>query len=231
MSDSIIEDFPPLDHATPDGLIAIGGDLSKTRLVKAYRSGIFPWFNPGDPILWWSPDPRCVLYPQNHKLSRSTKKSLIKQSFTCSFDHAFTNVIEQCALTRRNQEGTWISQQMQRAYTDLHQSGIAHSVETWLNGQLVGGLYGIALGGIFFGESMFSKADNASKAALYYLVSQLTQWQFMLIDCQVTSAHLLSLGAEEIPRPQFKRELDQALTLQGQPGSWIHYEASKAIAP
>ena len=215
-----VEDFPPLEFANEDGLLAIGGDLSPGRLIKAYQSGIFPWFNPGDPILWWSPDPRCVLYPDQHRISRSTRKTIRSRGYVFSFDHAFDQVIHRCAGERRHQPGTWISEEMEIAYSTLHGMGVAHSVETWRDGLLVGGLYGIALGGCFFGESMFSHERDASKAALGYLVCHIKNWQFKLIDCQVTSDHLLTLGAEEVDRSVFKRHLDHALALEGRPGSW-----------
>ena len=220
MNDQNPEDFPSPELAGPDGLVAIGGDLSPERLIKAYRNGIFPWFSPGDPILWWTPDPRCVLFPEKLRVSRSLRKTIRRNDFEFRLDHGFSAVIHQCAAARINAEGTWITPEMEQAYCRLQSLGFAHSVETWQDGELVGGLYGVALGGIFFGESMFSRVSDASKAALAFLVSQLKHWEFMLIDCQVTSDHLLSLGAEEISRIDFMKKLMFALELPGAPGCW-----------
>lgn len=215
-----IEDFPPLEMANSDGLLAIGGDLSPERLIKAYQNGIFPWYSQGDPILWWSPDPRCVLFPHKHKQSRSLKKNIRRYGYVFTLDQAFSRVISQCAGVREDAEGTWITHEMNDAYCQLHDLGFAHSAETWQDGQLVGGLYGVAIGGVFFGESMFSKTTDASKAAFAFLVANLMQWQFSLIDCQVTSAHLLSLGAEEISRTDFKQKLKSAVKIAGKSGKW-----------
>jgi len=203
--------FPPPNLALeePNGLLAFGGDLSAERLLLAYQQGIFPWFNEGEPPLWWSPAPRMVLYPEEIKISRSLGKRLKRQEFQISFDTCFAQVIEQCALLRQT-TGTWITPEMQTAYTELHQQGYAHSVEIWQNKQLVGGLYGLALGGIFFGESMFSKVSDASKVALVKLAHQLTKQGFSLIDCQVYSNHLASLGAKEISRELFLQTLAKA---------------------
>lgn len=205
-----LEPFPPLEAANEDGLLAMGGDLSPERLVLAYRSGIFPWFSPGDPILWWAPDPRCVIYPEKFKPSRSLAKSMRNRGYQFTLDTAFEQVIHHCAGERKNQPGTWITHDMRNAYIKLHQLGVAHSAEIWLNHNLVGGLYGIALGSVFFGESMFSHQADASKVALAHLIQQLLRWQFTLIDCQVTSDHILSLGAEEIPRATFMKGLESA---------------------
>jgi leucyl/phenylalanyl-tRNA--protein transferase len=197
--------FPPVETALtrPNGLLAIGGDLSKDRLLEAYRNGIFPWFNEGDPILWWSPDPRMVLFPAEFKISHSLRKILRKGDFEIKFDTAFEQVIRACAAPRKGQAGTWILEDMIAAYCDLHRSGYAHSVEAWIDGELVGGLYGTALGRMFFGESMFSRRANASKISIAHLCHQLERWNFGMIDCQMHTPHLASLGAREIPREEF----------------------------
>lgn len=196
--------FPPLEYAYEDGLLAAGGDLSSQRLLNAYRQGIFPWFSEADPILWWSPDPRMVLFPQEIKISKSLRKTLRKSGFTISLDHAFSEVMQSCSAPRSDDnDGTWIHPSMIEAYTSLHQQGAAHSVEVWQDNELVGGLYGVAIGHIFFGESMFSKVRDSSKVALVALCRQLQQWQFKLIDCQVYSEHLASLGARNISRSEF----------------------------
>lgn len=191
----------------PNGLLAAGGDLSPERILAAYHQGIFPWFNPGEPILWWSPSPRTVIYPHQLHLSRSLKKTLRKGIYRVSLDTAFKQVMEACAAPRSNTSGTWISRDIIAAYCRLHQLGFAHSVEVWAGTKLVGGLYGIALGKMFFGESMFSRADDASKVGFAHLVQQLSLWGFPLIDCQVANEHLFSLGAVEIPREAFMEML------------------------
>jgi leucyl/phenylalanyl-tRNA--protein transferase len=191
----------------PNGLLAAGGDLSPERILNAYYQGIFPWFNPGEPILWWSPSPRTVIYPNQLHLSRSLKKVLRKNVYRVSLDTAFKQVMEACAAPRVNASGTWISKDIITAYSRLHQLGFAHSVEVWSETKLVGGLYGIALGKMFFGESMFSRADNASKVGFAHLARQLSLWDFPLIDCQVANDHLFSLGAVEIPRESFTEML------------------------
>jgi leucyl/phenylalanyl-tRNA--protein transferase len=196
-------DFPLIDQANEDGLLAVGGDLSSTRLINAYQHGVFPWFNQHDPILWWSPDPRMVLFTNKVKIAKSLKRTLRSTKLTVTIDHAFEQVMEACSLPREDNEGTWIHQNMINAYVDLYQQGHAHSVECWLDGKLVGGLYGIAIGNMFFGESMFSHVRDSSKVALVALCKQLHQWGFPLIDCQVYSKHLESLGAEEISRSDF----------------------------
>ena len=204
--------FPHPDNALtdPDGLLAIGGDLSPERIVMAYLNGIFPWYSPGQPILWWSPNPRAVLFPEKLHVSKSLKKIIRKKIFTTTINQAFEQVIYACAQTaRKNQDGTWITNDMQQAYLNLHKLGIAHSAECWQNGQLVGGLYGIALGKVFFGESMFSQQNNASKVAFVHLLDELKKSNYALIDCQVTTDHLLSLGAEEIQRNQFLKLIAQ----------------------
>lgn len=205
-------DFPLPSTALdePNGLLAFGGDLSPARLVSAYHQGIFPWFNPGDPILWWSPNPRTVVFPDQLHISKSLRKILRKSIYSVSFDRCFTDVMHACATPRHphaDENGTWISKDIIAGYSALHRCGIAHSVEVWLGDKLVGGLYGVALGKIFFGESMFSIADNASKVGFAHLVQQLKLWDFQLIDCQVASEHLFSLGAKEITREEFQQFL------------------------
>jgi leucyl/phenylalanyl-tRNA---protein transferase len=195
--------FPPVHLAEPDGLLALGGDLSIERLLLAYRSGIFPWYDGGTP-LWWCPDPRFVLFPEELKVSRSMKQLLKKNAFRFSVNQAFADVINNCkTMARRDQEGTWITNEVKIAYTKLHELGYAHSAEAWLNDELVGGCYGIRMGNVFFGESMFSKQSNASKYAFILYVEQLKQENVQLIDCQVYTAHLESLGARMIPRTAF----------------------------
>ncbi len=206
--------FPPLEHALaePNGLLAAGGDLSPERLLDAYSQGIFPWFNEDEPILWWSPDPRMVLFPNELKISQSLQKTIKKHDYQIRTDSHFKQIMEACAQPRKNQAGTWIHPQMIAAYTALHEMGWAHCVETWIDDQLIGGLYGVSIGRIFFGESMFSLKPNASKIAFVHLVQQLQQWQFDLIDCQVKTSHLASLGAREISRGQFRQILDRSIS-------------------
>lgn len=214
--------FPPLESATPEGLLAIGGDLSVERLLAAYRQGIFPWYNPGQPILWWSPDPRAVLDPEKVHISRSLRKTLRSGRFEIRFDSAFRQVMQGCAASRPQFPGggTWITNDMIDAYCRLHALGHAHSVETWQANRLTGGLYGVALGGVFFGESMFSDQNDASKVALVALCHKLRDWGYRLIDCQLPSRHLERLGAESIPRREFMMVLGQALERTGRPGGW-----------
>ena len=213
--------FPPTEEAEDDGLLAVGGDLSKERLLTAYRQGIFPWYEVGQPILWWSPNPRLVLFPEELKISRSLRKVLRKHEFEIRFDSSFENVIKACADVRTEQgKGTWIIPEMQQAYTELHQEGYAHSVESWLNGELVGGLYGISLGQCFFGEAMFSTISDSSKAALVALAEFSKQVGIKIIDCQISTKHLLSLGAREIDRQSFLRKLNQYLEKPDIKGSW-----------
>ncbi len=202
--------FPPVENALtePNGLLAVGGDLSPQRLLQAYCNGIFPWFNENDPILWWSPDPRMVLFPDELKISRSLRKALKKSHYQIRTDDHFVQVMQACAAPRKAQAGTWIHPQMISAYTALHEMGLAHSVETWIDGELAGGLYGVALGKVFFGESMFSHVTDASKIALVHLVKQLQCWGFGMIDCQAKTEHLASLGAREISRTEFNRHLN-----------------------
>ena len=196
--------FPPIEMADEDGLLAIGGDLSTERLLLAYRMGIFPWYNEDEPICWWSPDPRFVLFPDEIIVSKSMSAVLKKDNFQFLSNTAFAEVIQNCkSITRKDQDGTWISPQVQKAYTLLHELGYAHSAETWCNGELIGGLYGIRMGNIFFGESMFSKEKNASKFALIRYVEQLKKENVKLIDCQVFTAHLESMGARMIARAAF----------------------------
>lgn len=197
-------DFPPVSSASSEGVVAVGGELSTKRLMEAYTKGIFPWFDQGDLILWWSPDPRMVLFPSEVKISKSMKSVFKKDVFKITYNTAFKEVIENCASIKRDgQEGTWIDQDMIAAYTELNRKGIAKSVEVWYKDELVGGLYGVDLGDIFCGESMFSKMSNASKAAFIYLAQKLEKENYKLIDCQLYTDHLHSLGAREIPREVF----------------------------
>jgi len=197
--------FPDTETALaePNGLLAVGGCLSPQRLLNAYSQGIFPWFNPGEPILWWSPDPRLVLFLGHEKISRSLKKRLRKAEYVVTYDQCFTDVMQACAGPREQSPGTWITDDMLAAYSALYEKGIAHSVEVWYLGELVGGLYGVAIGQVFFGESMFHRRNDASKVAFMTLIKDLKQWGYRLIDCQVRSDHLVSLGAEEISRSAF----------------------------
>lgn len=214
--------FPASEYALdePNGLLAVGGDLSPARLISAYRLGIFPWYEDPQPILWWTPSPRAVLFPDKVIVSRSLRKRIRRGDYQVSCDTAFNRVVCCCAnVPRKDQDGTWISQSILDAYQRLHEMGIAHSVEVWFEGQLVGGLYGISLGQVFFGESMFSTRSDASKVALVYLAKQLQEWGYGLIDCQVTNPHLLSLGAEEIDRAEFSHLLRQHIDQPG-PVQW-----------
>ncbi|WP_372766969.1 leucyl/phenylalanyl-tRNA--protein transferase [Lutibacter sp.] len=196
--------FPPVNLANKDGLLAIGGDLSAERLLLAYKSGIFPWYNQGEPIIWYSPNPRMVLFPKNLKISKSMKQIIRKNEFSVTFNENFSEVISNCKNSyREGQGGTWITDEMQQAYINLHQLGVAKSVEVWKEDELVGGLYGIDLGHVFCGESMFSEVSNGSKLAFIYLVQKLEKENYKLIDCQVYNEHLASLGAEEISRAEF----------------------------
>ncbi len=219
--------FPPVETALtdPNGLLAMGGDLSMECLLDAYRHGIFPWFNPGDPILWWSPDPRMVLVPDEIRVTRSLAKRVRNAGFELRVDSAFTDVMWACAAPRQDADGTWISPAMIAAYTRLFKAGYAHSVETWHDGQLVGGLYGVAIGRMFYGESMFSREPDASKVALVQLARQLQQWGFGLIDCQMETSHLASLGARTMPRAAFTTRLAELVNLPHHPGPW-HFDAS-----
>jgi len=214
--------FPDAELALkePDGLLAVGGNLSPERLLTAYQQGVFPWYSADQPILWWSPNPRLVMFPEKLKVTRSLRKTLRKYPFTITFDHAFEQVIAACSQSRPNQEGTWLTPEMMNAYCQLHRLGFAHSVEAWKNQQLVGGLYGVVLGKIFFGESMFSQVTDASKTAFVYLVTQLRAWQFQLIDCQVKTEHLMRFGAEQIPRSELISYIKTSGPLKPPSGSW-----------
>ncbi|HQO77005.1 MAG TPA: leucyl/phenylalanyl-tRNA--protein transferase [Thermodesulfobacteriota bacterium] len=219
MPDELV--FPPPEAAEPDGLLAIGGDLSIERVLLAYQCGIFPWYTEDSPILWWSPDPRLVLYPEDLVISRSLLKAIKKGTFTVTLDTAFEDVIRGCAeQKRRGQQGTWIVEDMITAYCRLHEQGFAHSVESWYQGALAGGLYGVALGRIFFGESMFYRVKNASKVAFVHLVQLLRAWEFDLIDCQVYTSHLHHFGALEISRNEYLDRLRNSLSGDTQPGRW-----------
>jgi leucyl/phenylalanyl-tRNA--protein transferase len=219
--------FPPLDTALaePNGLLAMGGDLGPERLLDAYRRGIFPWFNPGEPILWWSPDPRMVLVPDAVRVTRSLAKRLRNGGFELRVDTAFVEVMRACAeprapVGRASSGGTWISPAMIAAYTRLHEAGYAHSIESWRDGRLVGGLYGVAIGRMFYGESMFSRESDASKVALVRLCRQLARWEFGLVDCQMETPHLASLGAQTLPRAVFAAQLAELVNLSHRTGPW-----------
>ena len=213
--------FPSPYLASKEGLLAIGGDLSPKRLLLAYSNGIFPWYSEGEPILWWSPDPRLVLYPAELKVSRSLKKVLKQDIFKVTLDRAFQDVIAECARVRlENHEGTWIVDDMVQAYCRLYESGFAHSIEAWHDNRLAGGLYGVSLGKCFFGESMFTRITNASKVAMVALVEHLQQLNFDFIDCQITTAHLTRFGAREISRANYLDELAEALKAATLKGKW-----------
>lgn len=219
----LVEDmvFPPPDYADPSGLIAVGGDLSSERLLEAYRVGIFPWYSDDQPILWWSPDPRFILELDEFKISRSLQKTLRRKIFQVTFDRVFEEVIAACSVVpREGQRGTWITQEMRDAYLELHGLGYAHSVESWFGGKLVGGLYGVSLGKAFFGESMFHHKTDASKVALATLVDKLRTWGFHFIDSQMTTEHMMSLGAKEVPRRIFLKRLQSALRHSTRRGKW-----------
>ncbi len=204
----------------PNGLLAIGGDLSPQRLLAAYRLGIFPWYGRGEPILWWSPNPRCVLFPDLLRISRSLQKTLRKNTFELSFDRAFPEVMQACAAPRRYTTETWITSEVYTAYNRLHQLGHAHSIEAWHGGALVGGLYGVVLGKVFYGESMFARMTDASKVALVHLSQLLQLWGYELIDCQMHTTHLVSLGAVDIPRADFMALLDSLLPQKPCADAW-----------
>lgn len=213
--------FPPPQEAEEDGLLAIGGDLSKKRLLEAYTNGIFPWYSENTPLLWWSPDPRLVLFPSKIKISKSLNRVIKADKFTITFDTAFADVIKNCAeVKRKHEESTWITKDMEEAYIHLHHDGYAHSVEAWHQGKLAGGLYGVSIGKAFFGESMFHKITDASKVAFFHLVKKAKQWDFLFIDAQIYTPHLVSLGAEEIPRVQFLEMLATALNFPSYKGKW-----------
>ena len=215
--------FPPLDRALsePNGLLAAGADLSAERLIDAYRHGIYPWYSEGQPLLWWSPDPRMVLYVSEFRISRSLGKRIKRREFDVRIDTAFDQVIDACASVPRDQQrGTWITGAMGLAYRRLHTLGYAHSVEAWRGHELAGGLYGLALGGVFFGESMFTRAPDASKVSLAALVALLQQRGVTLIDCQQETEHLASMGARPIPRRKFARHLDELIHSNAAPAGW-----------
>jgi leucyl/phenylalanyl-tRNA---protein transferase len=213
--------FPPSHLAEPGGLLAVGGDLSERRLLNAYRNGIFPWFSDNEPILWWCPDPRLVLYPDEIRISRRLSRTIRQKRFRITSDTAFEQVITGCAAARRrNDPGTWIVDDMIQAYCRLHASGYAHSIEAWHDGILTGGLYGISLGGCFFGESMFTRVANASKVALAVLCRHMKNHGFDFIDCQISNAHLIRLGAKEIPRSVFLRNLKKSMERTTIRGRW-----------
>ena len=218
--------FPDIDKALsdPDGLLAAGGNLDSTTLINAYQRGIFPWYSEPDPVLWWSPNPRCILKPDQVHISKSMKKVLRQQTFTLSWDTAFDEVIRACAAARAYTEETWITDDMLNAYQNLHDQGIAHSLEVWQEDKLVGGLYGLAIGAVFFGESMFSNTNNSSKFAFIKLCEQLEKAEFALIDCQVESEHLTRLGAYTIARQDFKRQLDAATHRHISKPPWAYHE-------
>jgi leucyl/phenylalanyl-tRNA--protein transferase len=221
-SDSV---FPPVHWASKSGLLAVGGDLSPRRLLMAYRHGIFPWYSEAEPILWWSPDPRFVLFSEELRITRSMRQFLKKGTARITYDRNFPAVIAACQKPRPQQEATWITPEMQDAYIVLHEQGFAHSVEVWQEDVLVGGLYGVSLGRCFFGESMFSTVSNASKAALIDLVCRLKPLGFSLIDCQVYTAHLESLGGRHIPRSEFMVQLTKALKQETLRGNWSVHPA------
>ncbi|HWR58046.1 MAG TPA: leucyl/phenylalanyl-tRNA--protein transferase [Thermodesulfovibrionales bacterium] len=219
LSEEII--FPPPELAEENGLLAIGGDLGEERLLLAYSMGIFPWYSGGSPILWWSPDPRLVLFPKDIRVSRSLKQTIKRGIYEVTMDRAFEEVIVSCASVRRKRNGdTWITGDMIEAYVRLHNSGFAHSVESWEAGELAGGLYGVSLGGAFFGESMFARRRDASKVAFVSLVRQLAHLNVELIDCQVKTEHLMTFGARDIPRIQFLAMLRRALKMPSRRGNW-----------
>ena len=215
--------FPPVEQALrqPNGLLAAGADLSPSRLLEAYRHGIFPWFSAEDPILWWSPDPRMVLFPAEFKISRSLRKTLLRGQYQIRCDTAFEQVMRACSQPREGQNGTWIQEEMIAAYVRLHKAGYAHSIETWMDNKLVGGLYGVSIGRMFYGESMFSNKTDASKIALAYLSAQLKRWNFGMIDCQMNTPHLASLGAREITRREFLIRLQELIHYPNMTSPWF----------
>lgn len=221
--------FPPVDTALrdPNGLLAAGGDLSVDRLISGYKRGIFPWYSAGEPILWWSPDPRTILFPHDIRLSHSLRKTLRRGGYQIRLDCAFAEVVRACSESRRPGGQTWITTEMQQAYIDLYRAGFAHSVETWMHDTLVGGLYGVAVGRVFYGESMFSRHNDASKIALAHLARYLEQRRFAVIDCQMTTQHLLSMGATEIPRAEFCAQLAKWTAEGPPPEKWPQDDAAE----
>lgn len=221
--------FPHPELANQDGILAVGGDLSEERLLLAYQSGLFPWFNPEDPIIWWSPDPRFVLYPKNLKVSKSMRPYFNQRKFRVTFDRDFTAVIKACQQQRRRGQGggTWITDEMLDAYIKLHRLGYAHSVEVWEDSEMVGGLYGISIGKVFFGESMFTRVSNASKVGFITLVTELEKRGFWLIDCQQETNHLASLGAETISRKEFLALLEKNKEERTLKGNWSGFLGQK----
>ena len=219
LTDELI--FPDPRLAEEDGLLAFGGDLSVKRLLLAYQHGIFPWYSEGQPVMWWSPDPRMVLFPEKFKRHKNLRRTIDSGKFSVHFDTKFREVIEHCSkVPRRDQKGTWITEEMKTAYVDLFNEGYAHSAEVYIEKTLVGGLYGLSIGSVFFGESMFHLETDASKVALWYLVDKLTEWNFDLIDVQQDTSHLRSLGAETIDRSKFLLLLDKAVQKTTRRGSW-----------
>jgi len=214
--------FPPTSEAleSPNGLLAWGGDLHPDRLMTAYQSGIFPWYSEGQPILWWTPAPRCVIFPDRIYLSSRTRRRYNSGQYRLTADTAFARVVAACAEPRSYDSGTWITREMEKAYIDLHELGHAHAVEVWQDGELAGGIYGLIIGGIFFGESMFSRRTDASKIALVALCRQLNHWGCGMLDCQVGNPHLFYLGAEEMSRERFEAGLERLVLLRRPPGSW-----------
>lgn len=216
--------FPDPEKALPDGLLAVGGALTEDWLLTAYENGIFPWFSQGDPILWWSPDPRSVLFPGEVYIAKSMRPVLRNPSWEFSFDTDFDAVTEHCAeISRKGEQGTWITAEMRAAYGKLHKLGVAHSAEVRINGRLAGGLYGVSIGGAFFGESMFSEVPNASKYALIHMCRRLERMGFHFVDCQLPTAHLAAMGAEEMPRTAFLNLLKEALAVDTLRGNWRRY--------
>jgi len=219
---ALTDRFPSVDRALdqPNGLLAAGGGLSVARLIEAYAHGIFPWFSDGDPVLWWAPDPRMVLPTDAVHISRSLKRRLRRDDYTVTMDRAFREVLEACAAPRRDAPGTWLVPSMKRAYQRLFDAGAAHSLEVWMDGSLAGGLYGVALGRMFYGESMFTRRTDASKMALAVLAAQLARWDFPIIDCQLRTEHLASLGAIDMPRRQFVKTVERLVQLPPVPAPW-----------
>lgn len=225
--------FPPAESALaePNGLLAAGGGLGIARLIEAYAHGIFPWFSEGDPVLWWCPDPRMVLDVDKLHVSRSLGRRLRKRDYRVTADRAFADVLRECASPRVDQAGTWLVPAMLRAYARLHQAGAAHSIEVWVNDELAGGVYGVALGRMFFGESMFSRRTDASKIALAYLTAQLERWQFPILDCQMQTSHLASLGAYNMPRREFLTLVERLVKEPGKTGAWkLDDDLSESVA-